>query len=133
MEAGNLNISRAQGNACWGIKIVGLCSFVHCTYGEMQELDSANHGGEKQWPSMTPEEEDLISRLHHLLGERWELIAKRLPDRTAEEVERYWGTKERRELGEDKIHKPVCARLSPSFKFTMDEPVEGGKPSQTGS
>ncbi|XP_073106839.1 uncharacterized protein [Elaeis guineensis] len=52
MEAGNLKINsnRAQG--------------------EMQELDSANHGWKKQWPSMTPEEEDLISRLHHLLGDR---------------------------------------------------------------
>lgn len=38
--------------------------------GEMQELDSANHGEKKQWPSMTPEEEDLISRLHRLLGDR---------------------------------------------------------------
>nr|XP_010907840.1 MYB-like transcription factor ETC2 isoform X2 [Elaeis guineensis] len=102
--------------------------------GEMQELDSANHGGKKQWPSMTQEEEDLISRLHHLLGDnRWELIAKRLPCRTAEEVESYWKIKGRGEFENNKIYKPVCTRLSPSFKFTMDEPLEDTKPSQSGS
>ncbi|XP_073106843.1 uncharacterized protein [Elaeis guineensis] len=114
MEAGNLKINSNREQ------------------GEMQELDSANHGWKKQWPSMTPEEEDLISRLHRLLGDRWELIAKRLPGRTAEEVESYWKMKERGEFEENKIYKPVCTRLSPSFKFTMDEPFEDAKPSQTG-
>ncbi|XP_073106838.1 uncharacterized protein [Elaeis guineensis] len=73
MEAGNLKINsnRAQGNRCWGIKLlVSVLSSPSPYGGEMQELDSANHGWKKQWPSMTPEEEDLISRLHHLLGDR---------------------------------------------------------------
>ncbi|XP_073106842.1 uncharacterized protein [Elaeis guineensis] len=124
MEAGNLKINsnREQGNRCWGIKLLVSAFSSPSPYGgEMQELDSANHGWKKQWPSMTPEEEDLISRLHRLLG-----------DRTAEEVESYWKMKERGEFEENKIYKPVCTRLSPSFKFTMDEPFEDAKPSQTG-
>ncbi|KAH7685179.1 SANT/Myb domain-containing protein [Dioscorea alata] len=38
---------------------------------------------------MSPEEEDLIHRLHRHLGDRWEMIAGRLLNRTAEEVEKY--------------------------------------------
>nr|VDC90572.1 unnamed protein product [Brassica oleracea] len=39
---------------------------------------------------MTEEEEDLISRMYKLVGDRWELIAGRIPGRTPEEIERYW-------------------------------------------
>ncbi|KAJ4962374.1 hypothetical protein NE237_022313 [Protea cynaroides] len=37
-------------------------------------------------------EEDLIIRLHKLLGNRWSLIAGRLPDRTDNEIKNYWNT-----------------------------------------
>ncbi|CAN8310889.1 unnamed protein product [Cochlearia groenlandica] len=40
--------------------------------------------------AMTQEEEDLISRMYKLVGERWELIAGRIPGRTAQEIERFW-------------------------------------------
>eukprot|EP01018_Ginkgo_biloba_P023438 Gb_17330 [translate_table: standard] len=36
------------------------------------------------------DEDDLITRLYNLLGERWALIAGRIPGRTAEEIEKYW-------------------------------------------
>ncbi|CAH2057738.1 unnamed protein product [Thlaspi arvense] len=39
---------------------------------------------------MSEEEEDLISRMYKLIGDRWELIAGRIPGRTPEEIERYW-------------------------------------------
>ncbi|XP_009607344.1 MYB-like transcription factor ETC1 [Nicotiana tabacum] len=39
------------------------------------------------------DEEELIIRMYNLLGERWSLIAGRIPGRTAEEIEKYWNTR----------------------------------------
>ncbi|KAK4776699.1 hypothetical protein SAY86_005387 [Trapa natans] len=39
---------------------------------------------------MTEQEEDLIYRMHRLVGDRWDLIAGRIPGRTAEQLERFW-------------------------------------------
>ncbi|RXH92841.1 hypothetical protein DVH24_011865 [Malus domestica] len=39
---------------------------------------------------MTEQEEDLICRMYKLVGDRWALIAGRLPGRKAEEIERFW-------------------------------------------
>ncbi|CAL9232686.1 unnamed protein product [Arabidopsis halleri] len=39
---------------------------------------------------MSQEEEDLVCRMHKLVGNRWELIAGRIPGRTAGEIERFW-------------------------------------------
>ncbi|KAL6992724.1 hypothetical protein U1Q18_010838 [Sarracenia purpurea var. burkii] len=38
------------------------------------------------------DEETLIIRMFNLVGERWSLIAGRIPGRTAEEIERYWNS-----------------------------------------
>ncbi|KAH7863826.1 hypothetical protein Vadar_022362 [Vaccinium darrowii] len=40
--------------------------------------------------NMTEQEEDLIYRMHKLVGDRWGLIAGRIPGRKAEEIERFW-------------------------------------------
>ncbi|KMT20270.1 hypothetical protein BVRB_1g002740 [Beta vulgaris subsp. vulgaris] len=42
--------------------------------------------------NITPDEDDLIIRLHGLLGNRWSLIAGRLPGRTDNEIKNYWNT-----------------------------------------
>nr|QTO65844.1 R2R3MYB [Brunfelsia australis] len=44
------------------------------------------------------DEVDLILRLHKLLGNRWSLIAGRLPGRTANDVKNYWNTHLQRKL-----------------------------------
>ncbi|RZB88245.1 Transcription repressor MYB5, partial [Glycine soja] len=42
--------------------------------------------------NISSDEEDLIIRLHSLLGNRWSLIAGRLPGRTDNEIKNYWNT-----------------------------------------
>ncbi|KAL2338771.1 hypothetical protein Fmac_013217 [Flemingia macrophylla] len=42
--------------------------------------------------NISSDEEDLIIRLHNLLGNRWSLIAGRLPGRTDNEIKNYWNT-----------------------------------------
>ncbi|KAF8111505.1 hypothetical protein N665_0074s0037 [Sinapis alba] len=46
--------------------------------------------------AMTQEEEDLICRMYKLVGERWDLIAGRIPGRTAQVIERFWVMKNHR-------------------------------------
>ncbi|KAF6177036.1 hypothetical protein GIB67_027989 [Kingdonia uniflora] len=39
--------------------------------------------------TMTEQEEDIIRRMHKLVGDRWHLIAGRVPGRKPEEIERF--------------------------------------------
>ncbi|KAL7128822.1 hypothetical protein ABFS83_13G019500 [Erythranthe nasuta] len=39
------------------------------------------------------DEETLVTRMYNLVGERWSLIAGRIPGRNAEEIEKYWNSK----------------------------------------
>lgn len=48
---------------------------------------------------ISPDEEELIIRLHNLLGNRWSLIAGRVPGRTDNEVKNYWNTRLSKKLG----------------------------------
>ncbi|KAI3443300.1 uncharacterized protein J3R85_000231 [Psidium guajava] len=52
------------------------------------------------------DEDDLIIKLHALLGNRWSLIAGRLPGRTDNEVKNYWNSHLRRKL----LNKGVILR-----------------------
>ncbi|XWS60728.1 hypothetical protein CRYUN_Cryun07bG0060700 [Craigia yunnanensis] len=45
------------------------------------------------------EENDLIIRLHNLLGNRWSLIAGRIPGRTDNQVKNHWNTHLSKKLG----------------------------------
>ncbi|KAL5747647.1 hypothetical protein ACOSP7_024658 [Xanthoceras sorbifolium] len=51
-----------------------------------QEVSST----EWEFIKMTEQEEDLIYRMYRLVGDRWDLIAGRIPGRNADEIERFW-------------------------------------------
>ncbi|KAJ6430752.1 hypothetical protein OIU84_018295 [Salix udensis] len=65
---------------------------------------------------IAPDEEDLILRLHRLLGNRWSLIAGRIPGRTDNEIKNYWNTHLSKKLisqGIDpRTHKPLNPQSS---------------------
>lgn len=69
--------------------------------------------------NITSEEEDLIIRLHSLLGNRWSLIAGRLPGRTDNEIKNHWNThlsKRLRSQGTD----PNTHKMLPPTNFDDD-------------
>ncbi|KAI6672813.1 hypothetical protein NL676_000719 [Syzygium grande] len=52
-----------------------------------------SRGDDGQGPKLldfSEDEETLIARMYTLVGQRWSLIAGRIPGRTAEEIEKYW-------------------------------------------
>ncbi|XP_002978781.2 transcription factor MYB34 isoform X2 [Selaginella moellendorffii] len=61
--------------------------------------------------NITEEEDELIIKLHSLLGNRWSLIAGRLAGRTDNEIKNYWNThlkKKLRSMGIDPhTHRPL--------------------------
>nr|QFZ79249.1 R2R3-MYB transcription factor [Lycoris sprengeri] len=61
--------------------------------------------------NFTEEEDELIIKLHSLLGNKWSLIAGRLPGRTDNEIKNYWNTHIKRKLlshGLDpQTHRPI--------------------------
>ncbi|XP_051140655.1 transcription factor MYB3-like [Andrographis paniculata] len=63
------------------------------------------------------DEEDLIIKLHALLGNRWSLIAGRLPGRTANEIKNYWNSHIKKKLttmGIDPNNHTVHQTLPPA-------------------
>ncbi|KAG1368314.1 transcription factor CPC [Cocos nucifera] len=53
-------------------------------------VDSREANSQDSKVEFTEDEETLIARMYNLLGDRWSLIAGRIPGRTAEEIEKYW-------------------------------------------
>ncbi|KAI9087648.1 hypothetical protein K1719_030518 [Acacia pycnantha] len=67
------------------------------------------------------EEDDLIIRLHNLLGNRWSLIAGRVPGRTDNQVKNYWNTHLSRKLGVNKKGKTkACQNSKPPSSESND-------------
>nr|QIJ25826.1 promoted anthocyanin pigmentation 1 [x Rhyncholaeliocattleya hybrid cultivar] len=72
--------------------------------------------------NFSEEEDDLIIRLHKLLGNRWSLIAGRLPGRTDNEIKNYWNTtlaKKSRFMHLSQIHQPSNLQRPPAFDHLL--------------
>ncbi|CAK7341451.1 unnamed protein product [Dovyalis caffra] len=80
---------------------------------------------------IAPDEEDLILRLHRLLGNRWSLIAGRIPGRTDNEIKNYWNTCLSKKLigqGIDpRTHKPL--NPIPNSSEIANAPIQNSNPS----
>ncbi|KAL8228896.1 hypothetical protein R6Q57_013796 [Mikania cordata] len=100
---------RAHGEGCWRSlpKAAGL---LRC--GKSCRLRWINYlRPDLKRGNFSDEEDELIIKLHSLLGNKWSLIAGRLPGRTDNEIKNYWNTHIRRKLlnrGIDPAtHRPV--------------------------
>ncbi|KAG0499750.1 hypothetical protein HPP92_004441 [Vanilla planifolia] len=110
---------KAHGEGCWRSlpKAAGL---LRC--GKSCRLRWINYlRPDLKRGNFTEEEDDLIIKLHGLLGNKWSLIAGRLPGRTDNEIKNYWNTHIKRKLlgrGIDpQTHRPLAAFTAavPSF------------------
>ncbi|KAK6249482.1 hypothetical protein QUC31_006993 [Theobroma cacao] len=67
------------------------------------------------------EENDLIIRLHNLLGNRWSLIAGRVPGRTDNQVKNHWNTHLSKKLGIKKEKNKVNASSRITIKKSRQD------------
>uniref|UniRef100_A0A453LGS7 Myb-related protein 308 n=1 Tax=Aegilops tauschii subsp. strangulata TaxID=200361 RepID=A0A453LGS7_AEGTS len=87
---------KAHGEGCWRSlpKAAGL---LRC--GKSCRLRWINYlRPDLKRGNFSDEEDELIIKLHSLLGNKWSLIAGRLPGRTDNEIKNYWNTHIRRKL-----------------------------------
>ncbi|KAJ6798502.1 myb-related protein Zm38 [Iris pallida] len=91
--------------------------------------------------SFTHEDDEIIIDLHAHLGNKWSLIACRLPGRTDNEIKNYWNTHIKRKLLGRRGVDPVAAPSSPSsakkhgseaVSVTTGSAEEDGESSSTG-
>lgn len=102
---------RAHGEGCWRSlpKAAGL---LRC--GKSCRLRWINYlRPDLKRGNFTEEEDEVIIKLHSLLGNKWSLIAGRLPGRTDNEIKNYWNTHIRRKL--------LSRGIDPTTHRTMNE------------
>ncbi|XP_021286892.1 myb-related protein 308 [Herrania umbratica] len=104
---------RAHGEGCWRSlpKAAGL---LRC--GKSCRLRWINYlRPDLKRGNFTEEEDELIIKLHSLLGNKWSLIAGRLPGRTDNEIKNYWNTHIRRKL--------LNRGIDPATHRSLNEPT----------
>ncbi|KAH6813287.1 myb domain protein 4 [Perilla frutescens var. frutescens] len=111
---------RAHGEGCWRSlpKAAGL---LRC--GKSCRLRWINYlRPDLKRGNFTEDEDELIIKLHSLLGNKWSLIAGRLPGRTDNEIKNYWNTHIRRKL--------VSRGIDPTTHRPINEPPSSAAASQ---
>lgn len=73
--------------------------------------------------NISMDEEELIIRLHKLLGNRWSLIAGRLPGRTDNEIKNHWNTNLSKKVQDQTHQNPVkrSNELEPRSETSKEE------------
>ncbi|CAH8359997.1 unnamed protein product [Eruca vesicaria subsp. sativa] len=80
--------------------------------------------------NITPEEEDLIVKLHSTLGNRWSIIASKLPGRTDNEIKNYWNSHLSRKL-HNFIKKSTVANIVVNVHPHPSMPPPNRRPGRT--
>ncbi|XP_042411739.1 myb-related protein 308-like [Zingiber officinale] len=74
--------------------------------------------------NFTEEEDELIIKLHGMLGNKWSVIASRFPGRTDNEIKNYWNTHIKRKLVarglHPQTHLPISGGGSESSSLSSD-------------
>ncbi|XP_008655313.1 uncharacterized isoform X1 [Zea mays] len=87
---------RSHGEGCWR-SLPSAAGLLRC--GKSCRLRWMNYlRPDLKRGNFTDDEDELIIRLHALLGNKWSLIAGQLPGRTDNEIKNYWNTHIKRKL-----------------------------------
>ncbi|KAJ7945177.1 MYB transcription factor [Quillaja saponaria] len=107
-----INYIKLHGEGCWRSlpKAAGL---LRC--GKSCRLRWINYlRPDLKRGNFTDEEDELIINLHSVLGNKWSLIAARLPGRTDNEIKNYWNTHIKRKLYSRGIDPQTHRSLNPA-------------------
>ncbi|KAK6938001.1 SANT/Myb domain [Dillenia turbinata] len=119
-----INYIRLHGEGCWRTlpKAAGL---LRC--GKSCRLRWINYlRPDLKRGNFTEEEDELIIKLHSMLGNKWSLIAGSLPGRTDNEIKNYWNTHIKRKLQsrglDPQTHRPLNAAPAKSLQLGDTSP-----------
>ncbi|KAK1371808.1 Transcription repressor MYB4 [Heracleum sosnowskyi] len=107
-----VNYIRLHGEGCWR-SLPTSAGLLRC--GKSCRLRWINYlRPDLKRGNFTEDEDELIIKLHSVLGNKWSLIAARLPGRTDNEIKNYWNTHIKRKL----ISRGLDPQTHQSFNST---------------